>query len=186
VEEDAFVALYRAHGPDVWRFARRRCGSAEEADDATAETFATAWRRRPDLPPAGEARLWLLGTARRVLANQHRSAHRRDGLDQRLALVRPEPGPADPAEVVGDADPLWSALASLPDDQRDLLLMRACDGLAVQDIAVLLGCTPNAASIRLTRARDALAAALGRKDRAPSRTSAGRDPDDGGGTDDRP
>ena len=186
VEEDEFAALYRAHGADVWRFARRRCDSADEADDATAEAFAVAWRRRDDLPPSSdETRLWLLGAARRVLANQHRSARRRAGLDERLRAVAHSPGPIDPAEVVGDADPLWAALASLPDDQRDLLVMRAWDGLGVTEIAGLLGCTPNAASIRLTRARDRLAVALDRKGRAPSRTSPGRNLD-GGGTDDRP
>lgn len=185
MEEDAFVALYRAHGPDVWRFARRRSATAAEADDATAEVFATAWRRRHDLPDEDEARLWLLGATRRVVANQRRSERRRDGLHDRLVAVVPPPGPADPADLVGDADPLWAALASLPADQRDLLVMRAWDGLAVADIATLLGCTANAASIRLTRARDALDAALGRKGRARSRTSAGRDPD-GGGSDDRP
>lgn len=186
MEEDAFAALYRAHAAEVWRFARRRCASADEAADATADTFAVAWRRRHDLPPADEARLWLLGAARRVLANHHRSARRRAGLDERLAAVPRAPGPADPADLVDDADPLWAALASLPADQRDLLVMRAWDGLAVTEIAALLGCTPNAASIRLTRARDRLAVALDRKGRAPSRTSPGRGPDDGGGTDDRP
>ncbi len=189
MEEEDFVALHRAHGAAVWRFARRRCASSDQADDATAEVFAIAWRRRDDLPPADEARLWLLGTARRVLANQHRSARRRAGLEDRLHAVAPAPGPPDPADVVGAADPLWVALATLPDEQRDLLVMRAWDGLAVTEIAALLDCTPNAASIRLTRARDALAAALGhdgRKGRTPSRTSSGRDPDDGGGTDGRP
>jgi RNA polymerase sigma-70 factor (ECF subfamily) len=189
VEEDDFSAAYRAHGTDVWRFARRRCRSAESADDVAAEVFATAWRRRDDLPASSaEVRLWLLGTARRVLANQRRSAQRRIGLASRLTVVRPDPGPADPGEVVGDPDPLWAALASLPDDQRDLLVMRAWDELAVTDIAVLLGCTPNAASIRLTRARAALATALADadpKDRTEVRTSSVRDPDDGGGTDDR-
>ncbi len=77
---------------------------------------------------------------------------------------------------------LWAALARLSADDRDLLLMRAWDGLAVSDIAVLLDCTPNAASIRLTRARDRLAAAMGPTDLAPTRTSAGRDPDPEGGS----
>jgi RNA polymerase sigma-70 factor (ECF subfamily) len=177
VEEERFVALHREHADVVWRFARRRCATAHEADDATAEVFATAWRRRDDLPAAtAEVRLWLLGATRRVLANQHRSARRRTGLEARLSLVRPDPGPIDPADAVGDPDPLWRALAALPEDQRDLLIMRAWDGLAVGEIAALLGCTANAASIRLTRARAALAAALP-KDDAARRTSSGRDLD---------
>lgn len=185
VEEDLFAALYRAHGADVWRYTRRRCGSAADADDATAAVFAVAWRRRHDLPAEDEARLWLLGTARLVLANQHRSARRRAGLDDRLAAVGPGPGPPDPADVATQDHPLTSALASLPDEQRDVLLMRAWDGLALAEIATLLGCSTNAASIRLTRARDALAAALGRKGRAAPRTSVVETLAPKGDTDDR-
>lgn len=178
MEEDRFVALHRAHMDDVWRFARRRCSSAAEADDATAEAFAVAWRRRDDLPEGDAARLWLLATTRRVLANQHRAARRRDGLTARLASVGGATGPVDPGDEAARSEgPLWAALASLPEEQRDLLVMRAWDELAVGDIAQLLRCSSNAASIRLTRARDALAAALGRKDRAPTRTSSRPDPD---------
>lgn len=176
MEEDRFVALHRAHLDDVWRFARRRTTSAADADDATAEAFAVAWRRRDDLPAGDAARLWLLATTRRVLANQHRATRRRRGLTTRLTSVAPAPGPADPAEeALRSEDPLWAALASLPDEQRDLLIMRAWDGLAVGEIAQLLGCSPNAASIRLTRARGALDGAL--KDPRPRRTPSRPDPD---------
>lgn len=187
MDEDAFTCLYAAHADDVWRYARRRCSSAERADDVLGETFAVAWRRRDDLPGPPDDRLWLLGTARRVLANQRRGDRRRDGLRERLVAVRSDPGPTDPAEVVGDdGDALWAALASLPDDQRDLLMMRAWDGLAVTDMATLLGCSSNAASIRLTRARQQLATALERERSTAPRTPRERNPTTGGGTDDRP
>lgn len=164
MDEAAFRTFFAAQFNDVWRFARRRCSSADQADDVAAETFAVAWRRRNDLPPGGEARLWLFGTARLVLANQRRGDRRRAGLQDRLAAVPAPRSPDDPADVVvADADTdgkLWAALAGLSDDDRDLLMMRAWDEIAVSDIAVLLGCTPNAASLRLHRARARLADAL--------------------------
>ena len=161
MDEDAFRALYARHADEVGRFARRRCRSVDEADEALADTFAVAWRRRADLPTSPGARIWLLGAARRVLANRRRSDRRWAGLHQRLAATPPSTGGADPADLVADgAHPLWAALAELDPEGRDLLMMRAWDGLAVTEIAALLGCTPNAASIRIHRARTRLAAAL--------------------------
>lgn len=191
MDEAGFRALFAAQFDDVWRFARRRTSSAADADDVTAETFAVAWRRRADLPAAGEARLWLFGTARLVVANQRRGDRRRADLGTRLAAVRSLPGSGDPAVEAVDHDQgaraLWSALASLSADDRDLLIMRAWDDLPVTDLATLLSCSPNAVSVRLTKARRRLADALDAgspgdgTDPTSSRTSDGRTPNPGGG-----
>lgn len=156
-----FEELVESTMPDVWRFVRRRTASATDADDVTAEVYATAWRRRADLPEPDARRLWLFGVARNVLANHRRADTRRARLGGRLAAL-----PAAPVEgPEAAADPgLWRALAALDEDDRELLLLRAWDGLAVTDLAVLLGCTPNAASLRLQKARRRLAAELARTD----------------------
>lgn len=140
----------------MWRFARRRCGSSADADDVTAETFTIAWRRRHDLPAQGERRLWLFGTARKVIANHHRGNTRRARLTERLAKL-PVQVTADPAhEVVDRSRDVQGALRSLSPDDREVLILRGWDGLAVREIADLWGCTPNAASLRLHRARGRL------------------------------
>jgi RNA polymerase sigma-70 factor (ECF subfamily) len=172
VDEAAFRAMFDAHMPDVWRYARRRCPSADDADDVVADTFAVAWRRRSDIPDEG-AHLWLLAVARRVLSNQRRSARRLDGLRVRVASTASPDVHIDSAEdsAVAWEHPLWSALASLSPSDRDLLIMRAWDGLAVGDIAILLGCSANAASLRLRTARRRLAEAIEQTDTNGSRTS---------------
>lgn len=195
MDADGFRSLVAAQFDDIWRFARRRCPSGTEADDVTAEVFAVAWRRRDDLPAGDGARLWLFGTARLVLANQRRGDRRRAGLTDRLTAVPPPTGPSDPADEVAagaDGSPLWAALAALDEDDREVLLLRAWDELPVADIAALLGCTPNAASLRLRKARGRLAdglrsstsgatTAASRTDPPSSRTSDGRAPTPGGG-----
>ena len=172
VDDAAFRELFDAHLADVWRYARRRCATSADADDVAGETFAVAWRRRADLPPGeGDARLWLLGTARRVLANQRRSQGRQHRLRTRAAgLAAPPPVEAGSHE----GGELWRALARLSPEDRDLLIMRAWDELPVQEMAVLLGCTPNAVSLRLHKARRRLADALHRTESAGSRTSPAR------------
>lgn len=174
MDEPEFRALYASTFDDVWRFARRRCASSEAAGDVTAETFATAWRRRTQLPVDGAARLWLFGAARRVLANHQRGERRRMSLHERLAATWTPPSSPDPAESIADAG-LASALATLRPSEREVLVMQAWDDLSVTEIARVLECSPNAVSVRLHKARRRLAAAL-ETDRSPDWTGTKRSP----------
>jgi RNA polymerase sigma-70 factor, ECF subfamily len=162
--EEQFRALFDAHFEDVWRFARRRCDSGQDADDVTAETFAVAWRRRDDVP-AEEIRLWLFGVVRRVLANQRRAVQRQHRLRLRVAQTFVPEAPAD--EEWQHRDTWAAALRALPAADRELLIMQAWDGLAVGEMATILDCSPNAVSLRLHKARRRLAQALLEKDMAP-------------------
>lgn len=156
-----YVALFEAHFADIWKFVRRRCGSSQDADDVTAETFAVAWRRRDELPDEN-VRLWLFGVARRVLANQRRSAQRQEKVRLRLAEATTEGVSTDvPRESSED---MRRALDRLSADERDLLIMQAWDGLSIGEMAILLGCSNNAVSLRLFKARRKLARELQRKE----------------------
>jgi RNA polymerase sigma-70 factor (ECF subfamily) len=155
-----FTRLYEESSGRVFAYALRRCGHREEARDIVAETFAVAWRRIDDLPEGNE-RAWLLGVARRVLANHRRSRLRRRRLSDRLlslagdhrAPALPEPDSRHPAEVL-------AALRRLPARQQEVLRLAAWDELSHAEIAAVLGCSTNAAAIRLHRARRALQAAF--------------------------
>ena len=59
--------------------------------------------------------------------------------------------PSAEDNVVAD-DSVRRALESLTDDDRDLLLLHYWDGIATPDLAVILGISPNAAAVRLSRA----------------------------------
>jgi RNA polymerase sigma factor (sigma-70 family) len=156
-DDKRFRALFDANFSDLWRFARRRCGTADDADDVTAEVFAIAWRRRDDLPDGDELRLWLFGVARRVFANQRRTDARRDRLRRRLAAIQDRHHDVEPD--LPNAE-IRAALRELSDDDRAVVMMRCWDGLTVGEIAALLDCSPNAVSIRLHRARRQIAARL--------------------------
>jgi RNA polymerase sigma-70 factor (ECF subfamily) len=163
-DQVGFRALFDEHLADLWRFARRRVGTAADADDITAETFAVAWRRRDDLPVGPDRRLWLFGVARNLLANHRRAEHRRRRLHLRL-VARQGERVVGPPEAGGDPA-LAAALAALSDGEREVFVLRCWDGLAVHEIATLLDCTPNAVSLRLHKARRRLAEHLARKDPA--------------------
>jgi RNA polymerase sigma factor (sigma-70 family) len=164
---DRFEAAYAAyHGP-ILGYVLRRTASADDAADVMAETFLTAWRRVDQLPPGDEARLWLYGVARRVLANHHRGERRRLELAGRL---RADLAGWTPPEYEGDLAALARALGRLGETQRELLALSAWEGLDHGQIAVVLGCSRNAVRIRLHRARRRLAAELAD---APDRPRAG-------------
>jgi RNA polymerase sigma factor (sigma-70 family) len=162
MNEERFRGLFADNFTDVWRFARRRTASGTDADDVVAETFAVAWRRRDDVP-IDAALLWLFGVARNVLANHHRELGRRGRLHLRLALTDATPvGYHDPPAASEEL--LWPALAALSDGDRELLLLRAWEGLGVGEIATVLGVSPANVSSRLHKARQRLSRELERRD----------------------
>jgi Sigma-70 region 2 len=70
-DDERFAQVFDAHFRAVSAYALRRTTPAE-AEDVVAETFLVAWRRLDELPEDPKA--WLLGVARRILANQRRAA----------------------------------------------------------------------------------------------------------------
>src|SRR6476646_3486087 len=112
--------LYRDHARDILGYALRRTRDPEDAADVVAETFLIAWRRLGEVPLDGEARLWLYGTARHVLANQDRGARRRDRLTERL---REELRRQFPVQPTKESSPFLEALAGLREADRELLML---------------------------------------------------------------
>lgn len=159
--EAAFRAQFEAHYGDLLGYALRRCGTRQDAEDVVAETFQIAWRRVEELPPAEEVRLWLFGTARRVLANHHRGNRRARSLIDR---IKRDPGTRSheegPAQAVARGDVVLTALGRLSDLDREILQLHAWEDLSSPEIADVLDISPAAARKRLQRARDRFASAL--------------------------
>jgi RNA polymerase sigma factor (sigma-70 family) len=153
---ERFEAIYEAHYAAIAQYALRRTGSTDDAVDVVSETFLTAWRRLGDVPDGDEARLWLYGVARRVLANLHRGSVRRERLAARLRSSLAEAAPDRPHE----RDEVRAAFAGLSDADRELLSLTGWEGLSPAEIATVLGCSRGAVRVRLHRARMRLATRL--------------------------
>ena len=161
---DLFEDAYRDCGTAVLGYALRRSSSREDALDVVAETFATAWRRRDDLPPdPAEVRPWLFGIARRCLANAARGTHRADRLGARLAASFDPGAVPDPSalhEHRAENRRVRAALDQLAPDDRELVTLTAWVGPGPAVAATVLGLTAGAARVRLHRARTRLRAVL--------------------------
>lgn len=148
-EVDDFERLYRHTATRLMAYCLRHAGP-QAAEDAVAETFAVAWRRRAQLPD--DPFPWLVVTARNVMAAQRRKGFRQHDVAERVAplseLVTPSPEVASDrrAEII-------RLLSQLNPDDREALLLVAWDGLSTRDAARVLGCTPGALRVRLHRAR---------------------------------
>lgn len=151
--------MFATHHDAVRRYVVRRQSGAL-VDDAIADSFLVAWRRLEEIP---ERTLpWLLGVARRALADQRRAVRRRRSLSERLhvdALTGGVAGEWEPP--AGLTSELPSALAALTEHEREALLLVAWDELSATDAARVVGCSAAAFRVRLHRARRRVADRLG-------------------------
>jgi RNA polymerase sigma-70 factor (ECF subfamily) len=155
--EDRFEKLFAlARDPLLRYFARR--AAPDVVEDLFAEAMTVAWRRLDDVPAGAELQ-WLYGVGRKVLANHRRSGSRFGRLVERLAMVDHRSDPD--LELGASIDPdLADAVSKLPPNDAEILRLWAWEDLTAGEIAAVLRITPNAASIRLHRAKARLKTAL--------------------------
>lgn len=166
--EARFTALAREVGPALRRYVVRRAAPGQ-VDDVLADTMLVLWRRLDDVP--GDDPLpWSYAVARGCLQNTARSAVRQRRLAERLAAVPEAPAPAP------DPD-LAAALGALREEDRELIRLWAWEDLAPREIAVVLGISANAVSIRLHRAKQRLAELLTQERK--SAAGSGQEPGEG-------
>lgn len=157
----------KAETPDVEphlsvlrRYALVLTRGADEAEDLVQEALVRAMAAAHTWRPGRDVRPWLLS----ILHNVHVSRRRRHRVEaawaQEQALA---PAPvARPQQLDRvQLNQTMTALMTLPDDQREVLVLVALDGLAYKDVAEILGLPLGTVMSRLGRARDALRRAMG-------------------------
>lgn len=154
VDRDRLEDLFRRHEPAVVAYVRRRAPEAV-VEDIVAETFLVAWRRLGQVPEP--ALPWLLGVTRRVLATHRRGDRRRRSLDTRLAATQSR---SLPGWTEDPDDRAIAALASLPERDREALMLTAWEGLSPREAAIVLGEPAGRFRVRLHRAKRRIKALL--------------------------
>lgn len=158
-----FAAIFDRHFDAVHAYLQRRIGR-DLADELSAEAFLIAFdgRARYDLSRP-DARPWLFGIATNLL---HR--HRRDELRELRAYARSAADPILDAfngvdariDASGTRRKLVDALAGVPADELDALLLLAWADFSYAEIAEALGVPVGTVRSRLSRARARIRAAL--------------------------
>lgn len=152
-----FNALYRSHADAIRAYCVRRLG-AQEAFDATADVFVVVWRRLDSCPQGDEAKLWIYGIARNIVANRRRKSARSHRLVQHVVEEPRETAPGPERIVVrrSEYEELEAALRKLPAKYLEVLILVEWDGLDRDSIAELEGVTRNAIDKRIGRAYEKL------------------------------
>lgn len=144
----AFDAYYRANYERVLKYAIRRLADLETAREVTAECFVVAWRKYDESEPFSVA--WLYLTTRNLIGNayQRRDRDRRlmEALETRAALMQNE----------RDLSDVRQAIMTLPELDREALLLTYWERLSAAEVAVVMGCSEQAAWKRISRARTAV------------------------------
>ncbi|MGY2050421.1 sigma-70 family RNA polymerase sigma factor [Methylobacterium sp. JK268] len=151
--------------PALRGFALSLTTSVVHADDLVQETLLKAWQNQHRFAPGTNMKAWLFTILRNQFYTQHRKLRREvedvDGAaaTQMMALPDQEDGVA--------LRDVWKRLGQLPASQREALLLVATQGLTYEAAAALMGVQVGTVKSRVSRARSALAEALGHEaDRA--------------------
>ena len=138
-------SLVEDNASDLLHYFARRVTPPEDAADLVGETMLTVWRRVADLPRDDvKARMWMFGVARKVLSNQRRGRQRSLALAERLRDELRVAGPP-PSGVL-------DVIATLPEAQRELILLVHGDGFTITDAAKLTRTNPSTARTRYATA----------------------------------
>lgn len=163
-DDSAYAELVRRHKEGLYRLLRRYTGDPEDAYEAAHEAFIAAWRALPRYDPNRPFAAWL----RTIAINKARDRSRRARV-RRLFLVS---NTLDEAEPAGVADPvagqdealaaqqqmrsLERAIAGLPAQLKEPLLLTVFEGLSQQQAGEILGVSVKAVETRVYRARKIL------------------------------
>jgi RNA polymerase sigma-70 factor (ECF subfamily) len=149
--DDRWADLWDRHANDVYAYALRRVGP-DDAPDVVAEVFTAAMTRADRVPE--DALPWLYRTAWNVVRNLYRTRAR-----HALPVGGPGASP-DHATAVADRELMLAALSTLSEREREVLMLVAWEGLDTWRAAVVAGCSVNAFTVRLHRARAKFEAAV--------------------------
>ncbi|SFK24500.1 RNA polymerase sigma factor [Falsiroseomonas stagni] len=154
---DVFAAAVAAEIPRLRRFARVLIRPAEAADDLVQETVLRAIAARSQFTPGTNLRAWLFVILRNARNAELRRLRRFAPLDDEAGRAIPVSGGQEERHAMTD---VAAAFLRLPPTQREALWLVVVEGMGYAAAASVLRIPVGTVRSRLSRARDALRAAL--------------------------
>jgi len=163
VETDEVAALYARASPPLVGLLTAIGGSRADAEEVAQDAFVRLLEHWEKVREYGDPEAWLRTVAVRMLVSRHR---RRQVAARGLAVLGRRAEVAPPAILSGGDVDLTEALASLPVDQRAVLVLHHLHDLSVAQVAELLHVPTGTVKSRLSRARTAVAPLLADEERS--------------------
>ncbi|MEX1257841.1 MAG: RNA polymerase sigma factor [Gemmatimonadota bacterium] len=157
-----YEPLVRAYEPQGLRLALGMMGNADDARDALQEAFVKTYQSLDRFDSGRAFGPWFFQILRnqcRDMLRSRRARFRMEVVEDGLLEFRPDTGPGSAARHQARSDArrvLWTALEQLPEDQREVLVLKELQGLRYQEIASVLEVPEGTVASRLFHARKAL------------------------------
>ncbi|WP_227624946.1 RNA polymerase sigma factor [Fimbriimonas ginsengisoli] len=148
--------LVQLFSGEIWRFVSSQLPKREDAEDVVMEVFAAAFAVFSKVERADDQRLWLLAVARKKVADCLRRQYRR--------AERPYSEVSEAASAPAASEMQLAtrgALERLPDNQREVLVLKYINGLSTEEVGVVIKKSLAATNSLLQRGRQGLREALG-------------------------
>ena len=169
-DANAFEHLVHAYEKTVYNLALRTLGNREDAEDVTQEAFLKAYRSLDSFRGDSKFSVWLYRIVSNLCLDLLRSRQRKP---TQSLTVEDDDGETDELEISDDhfspeklldrkltRESVQRGLASLPDDARQILLLRELQGMSYEEIGQTLDLEPGTVKSRIFRARKRLCAFL--------------------------
>lgn len=157
--------------PYLRAFARSLCSNATEADDLTQETLMKAWKARMSFQAGTNLKGWTFRILRNHFYSEQRRAWRKNEIcdeDAGVGTARQ----ASQSSAVALAE-VYEALDTLPDDQREALVLVGAGGFSYEEAAAICDCAVGTIKSRVSRARVALSEKINTADTQSHHTTDG-------------
>lgn len=154
LDDQAFKTELADLIPHLRAFARSLCGNPTAADDLAQEAMLKAWKARESYQAGTNLKAWAFTILRNLFYSEKRRSWRRQQLDPEVAEATLVAN--DDASASLDLLSLRNGLTSLPEDQREALVLVGAGGLSYEETAEICGCAVGTIKSRVSRARKAL------------------------------
>ena len=158
---DAYGKIVGRYRGRLYNFVFRFVSDRETAEDIVQETFLRAFRKRKEYRAIANFSTWLFTIAGNLAKSELRrrkrwrlfSLHRDDDSETGIELPDETYRPDKVAESSLADDQIHDAIASLPENYRQVILLRDVEGMAYQEIAEIVDCPVGTVKSRVNRAR---------------------------------
>ena len=146
-DREAAASLFDTYHPRIYRYALARLGSPADAEDVASETFARVLSKLDGFRwKGGGFEAWLFRIASNLIVDRARDRAKERATDEAFEDVEATVGflPEDSTMANETSRELRTLLVTLPDDQREILLLRFAGGLDTHEAGAVMGRNANA------------------------------------------
>jgi RNA polymerase sigma-70 factor, ECF subfamily len=140
--------------PAMRAFAVSLCGKADVADDLVQDALMNAWAKQASFQPGTNIKAWLFTIVRNLFYSRMRKRGREIQDSDGIFTERLSVPPAQNGNL--DMQDFKTALAKLPEDQREAIILIGATGLSYEEAAAVCGCAIGTIKSRVNRARHRL------------------------------